>query len=84
MYKTWPVLPTEIQELIPNKRAALRVFAYCLLSYDCIDGRNNTIMISRLEKQQERSEFPYCPLFVIIMYNNYFDITTYITPLPSI
>lgn len=26
-------LPTEIQKLIPNKRAALRVFAYCLLSY---------------------------------------------------
>lgn len=60
-------VPTEIQELIPNKRVALRVFAYCLLYYVLTVG-NNTIMIARLDKPIERSEFPYCTLGVILYY----------------
>lgn len=41
---------------------------YLLSSFLCVDGWNNTIMIARLEKQLERSEFPYFPLCVVLYY----------------
>lgn len=52
-----------------NSKQASSAQGICLLSsFLCVDGLNNTIMLARLETQLEISEFPYCPLCVILYY----------------
>lgn len=53
---------------VDSQQASSAQGTVLLSSFLCVDGWNDTIMIARLEKQLERSEFPYCPLFVILYY----------------